>query len=125
MNHLRNILNLLGLSLLYIVFTMVAAHIIDAIFYNPNEDIKHTNKIKLFIELTLQTLCCVIAIYYIRKIINFIVGRHKDTDLTQIYNGEIIISIIFIATQDNLLKKINHLVANHHLFIFGKKSVDK
>ena len=125
MNHLRNLLNLLGLSLLYIVFTMIAAHIIDAVFYNPNEDIKHANKIKLFIEIVLQTLCCVIAIYYIRKIANFIVGRHRDTDLTQIYNGEIVISIIFIATQDNLLKKINHLVANHHLFIYKKKSIGK
>jgi len=125
MNHLKNLFNLLSLSLLYIIFTMIAAHFIDAVFHNPREDIKYANPIKLFIEITLQTLCCVVAIYYIRKIVNFIMGKHRNTDLTHIYDGEIIISIIFIATQDNLLKKINHLVANHHLFIYKKKSIGK
>lgn len=119
MYYTKELLCILILSVLYIIFTMIAAHFIDSLFFNPYEDIKKTNKIILFIEITLQTLCCVIAIFYIRKIIKlisiFFIKRIKK-DYSNIYSGEIVISIIFIATQDNLLKKINHLVSKHDVF---------
>lgn len=119
MYHTKELLCIIILSILYIIFTMIAAHFIDSLFFNPYEDIKNTNKIKLFMEIVLQTLCCVVAIFYIRKIIKhisiFFTKRIKK-DYTNIYSGEIVISIVFIATQDNLLKKINHLVSKHDVF---------
>jgi len=124
MSNLRTLLNLLILSLFYIIFTMIAAHFIDALFYNPIQDIKDTGSIKLFIEITSQVICCVLAIYYIRKIAKLIaihLGEHIKTYLPPVYNGEIIISIIFIATQFNLLRKINYLVNKHNVFIYKKK----
>jgi|TARA_B110000495_G_C22537719_1_gene326406 hypothetical protein len=119
MYHTRELLCIIVLSILYIIFTMIAAHFIDSLFLNPSEDIKNTNRITLFIEIVLQTLSCVIAIFYIRKIIKYIsifFTKRIKKDYTNIYSGEIVISIVFIATQDNLLKKINHLVSKHDVF---------
>lgn len=107
------LLKIIQLSVLYIIFTMVLAHFIDVIFFNPYEDIKNQSKFKLFLEITLQTIACVIAIYYIRKIVKaipFIFQYKLDDDWGTVYNGEIVISFIFIGSQQNLLKKISHVV---------------
>jgi len=107
------LLKIIQFSILYIIFTIVLAHIIDVIFFNPYEDIKNQSKFKLFWEITLQTIACVIAIYYIRKIVKAIpfIFQHKlDDDWESVYNGEIVVSFIFIGSQQNLLKKISHVV---------------
>lgn len=61
----------------------------------------------------LQVIICVISIYFIRKIVKLIPLSLKwghYNDMRYIYEGEIVISFVFIGSQPKLLKKINYIV---------------
>jgi len=119
-NKLREIGYILVISFVYIIITIVVAHLIDDFFANifeRNEKLETKNNFKIFYEVVFQVLTCVIAIYIIRKIVKLIpiiLKWDKYNDMEYIYEGEIVISFIFIGSQPKLLQKINYIVTRDY-----------
>jgi hypothetical protein len=119
-NRLREIGYILVISFVYIIITIVVAHLIDDFFANifeRNEKLETKNNFKIFYEVVFQVLTCVIAIYIIRKIVKLIpiiLKWDKYNDMEYIYEGEIVISFIFIGSQPKLLQKINYIVTRNY-----------
>ena len=119
-NRLREIGYILVISFVYIIITIVVAHLIDDFFANifeRNEKLRTKNNFKIFYEVVFQVLTCVIAIYIIRKIVKLIpiiLKWDKYNDMEYIYEGEIVISFIFIGSQPKLLQKINYIVTRNY-----------
>ena len=119
-NRLREIGYILVISFVYIIITIVVAHLIDDFFANifeRNEKLETKNNFKIFYEVVFQVLTCVIAIYIIRKIVKLIpiiLKWDKYNDMEYIYEGEIVISFIFIGSQPKLLQKINYIVTRDY-----------
>ena len=110
-NRLYELLGMIQYTILYIVFTMIFAHLIDVIFFDQYEDIKKENIFKILFDIILQVILCVIAIFYIKKIVRiFPFFLNQKYHVSQ-YNEEIVISFVFIASQQNLLKKIDYVMS--------------
>jgi hypothetical protein len=118
---LKEIGYILFISFVYIIITIVIAHIIDDFFVSIVErelKLKDKNNFRIFYEVVFQVLTCVFAIYLIRKIVKLIPIIFKwenYNDMGYIYEGEIVISFIFIGSQPKLLQKINYIVTRDYL----------
>ena len=113
------LLGIVQYTILYIIFSMIFAHLIDVIFFDPYKDIKEENLQKLFIDVILQIILCVIAVFYIKKIVRlFPFFLNKKYNVSE-YNDEIVISFVFIASQYNLLKKIEYIILKVDKNIFS------
>lgn len=65
-------------------------------------------KLNLFFNIFFQVIICVIAIFYLRKLIQHLpfIKKHVKNITNSIFDGEIVISFIFIGTQYNLLDNL-------------------
>ena len=131
----KEFLVVLEISAVYIVLSLIVALIIDNIF-NIHKISKPLNiddkasvlaiterakskhgqlgyKLKLFVTIFLQVIICVIAVFYLRKVVYTLpfVNRHLKYISPNIYSGEIVIAFIFIGTQYNLLDKLVQLAS--------------
>lgn len=104
------------ISIIYIIVTLIVAYFIDSFFsfiFEKNLDLDKKHNIRILIEITIQVIICVIAIYIIRKFVKLIPKSLKwgnYNEMRYIYEGEIVIAFIFIGSQPKLLKKINYIV---------------
>lgn len=111
-------------GLAYLVFSFLAGSFLDTLFPLPDE-IKETNKI--FLEVVLQSLLFIIAVFYIRKLVKimpfvfYIPGtKYRPYEIDE-YSGEIIIGLVFIATQFSLLKKIDILSRRFYTYMLAQE----
>ena len=110
-NRLYEILAMIQYTIMYIILSMIFAHLIDVIFFDPYIDISDKKLSTLFVDVVLQIILCVIAVFYIRKIVRIFPFLLNSKYKIPNYNDEIVISFIFIASQQNLLKKINYIIS--------------
>ncbi len=124
MVRINELLELVQYTVLYGITSFFAGLGINAVFpeYDAN---KPTGK--LLLEVLGELCAVVIAIYYIRKLnklVPFVMlfGGNKSyiPYQTTEYNGEMTISIVFVAMQFRLIKKIGLLGERMNNFIFGK-----
>ena len=104
------------ISIIYIIVTLIVAYFIDSFFsfiFEKNIDLDKKHNLRILIEITIQVIICVIAIYIIRKFVKIIPKSLKwgnYNEMRYIYEGEIVIAFVFIGSQPKLLKKINYIV---------------
>ncbi len=122
---INELFELVQYAIIYAVTCFFAGLGINSMFpeYDENKPTLH-----LILEILGELCAVVIAIFYVRKInklIPFIllVGNAKEyiPYQTTEYNGDISISLIFVAMQFRLIKKIGLLGQRMNEFIFGVK----
>ena len=110
------ILGTIQYSILYIIFTLIFAYLIDQVFFDKYEEIEKESKLKILAIVFIQIIVNVLCVYYIKKIVQtfpFIFNHPPYGNYTyniDEFNGEMIFGFIFIGAQFNLLNKINYLV---------------
>lgn len=133
----KEFLVVLEISAVYIILSLIVALIIDNIFnihkiskplnIDDKADVEEAKKkakakskngpisykLKLFLVIFFQVIICVIAIFYLRKFVYSLpfIKRHLKHIMPNVYDGEIVISFIFIGTQYNLLDKLVQLAS--------------
>jgi hypothetical protein len=98
-------------AFLYILITLPLSGLVEDLF--PDLD-KNKYSYILFLEIVLQCLIIVIMVFYIQKIVKLIpvlfpVDKNYKKYRVSEYDGVIIISLIFVGTQNNLINKIREL----------------
>lgn len=100
-------------TILYGVVTFYVGTWANAAF--PAFD-KTKSTVELMLEVLGQTIFLAICVFYIRKLVKtvpflfYIPGKHKyHPYLSSEFNGEIVVSVIFITLQTNLIKKLEEL----------------
>jgi len=108
----------------YSALSFVAGSVIDYVF--PEFDKKKSKKVIAF-EVLFQIIIMSLVVHYIKKYgckIPFILGDKNNVDKK--VNASVFIILSFLFTQQNLLKKINHLSNNAidslHSAITNKKN---
>ena len=114
----------------YIVTTFLEGVNLDYIFPLYNEETATEN---LIFEIVFQSILLIIAAFYIRKlvkimpflfVINFDVDgdgripRYKPYESTE-FQGELMMGVIFIASQLNLIKKVELLSERMYKYLFS------
>jgi len=114
----------------YIVTTFLAGVTLDYIFPLYNEETPTEN---LIFEIVFQSILLIIAAFYIRKlvkimpflfVINFDVDgdgripKYKPYESTE-FQGELMMGVIFIASQLNLIKKVELLSERMYKYLFS------
>lgn len=121
---INELLELVQYTILYSITSFFAGLGINAVFpeYDPNRP-----TYRLLLEVLGELCAVVIAIFYIRKLNKLVpffmlFGGTKGyiPYQTTEYNGEITLSIVFVAMQFRLIKKIGLLGERMNNFIFGK-----
>ena len=113
---LNEIIEIVYYSIIYMILTYSIGHTLNRIF--PKLDEKKSNHI-LILEILVQGVATALCVFYIRKVAHlfhlpFSFGRFSKNKTTE-YEGEIMISIIFIATQVNVIEKITWLSSKNSL----------
>ncbi len=121
---INELLELIQYTVLYGITSFLAGLGINAVF--PDYDINRPTG-RLLLEVLGELCAVVLAIYYIRKLnklIPFVMlfggGKSYIPYQTTEYNGEITLSIVFVAMQFRLIKKIGLLGQRMNDVIFGK-----
>lgn len=114
----------------YIVICFFLGVGLDFIF--PKFDEK-TDSMSLFAEVSLQCLALIVFVFYGRKLIKVMpfffnlyhplfggktVPKYRAYESTE-YEGEVVIGFVLVATQTNLLKKIDKLSRNLYEWLYG------
>jgi hypothetical protein len=112
-------------TIIYAVTSFFAGLGINSMFPEYNEK---TPTLNLVLEILGELCAVIIAIFYIRKINKlvpfFLLFANTKSYIpyqTTEYNGEITISLVFVAMQFRLLKKIGLLGERMNQMIFGIK----
>ena len=126
---INELLELVQYTTLYGISSFFSGLGINALF--PEYD-KNRPTGRLILEVFGELCAVVIAIYYIRKLIKLVpflllFGANKNyvPYQTTEYDGEFTISLVFVAMQFRLIKKIGLLGERMNTFIFGKGSTAK
>lgn len=88
------------------------AGVLNDFFYPRFDETKQT--IWVFLEVLAQCITCIILVFYVRKIVKImpfafhISDKYHPYKSTE-YSGELMISIVFIGSQFNIIKKIELL----------------
>ena len=124
---INELFELVQYTVIYAVTCFFAGLGINSVFPEYNEN---TPTLNLILEILGELCAVVIVIFYVRKInklIPFIllVGDTKGyiPYQTTEFSGEVSISLIFVAMQFRLIKKIGLLGQRMNEFIFGTKAV--
>ena len=112
---LSKLLEILQYGLLYSIVSLFIGYHINKLFPEFEEKQNDKNKKKLIIEVILQSLLAAYSVFYIRKFVKlfpfaFSLSEHYRPSETNEYDGEIIIAIIFVATQTKIAHKIEYLM---------------
>jgi hypothetical protein len=104
---------------------------LDFLFPKFDEDIPLG---QLFMEVTLQCLALIVFVFYGRKLVKIMpflfffnrslfggkgVPKYRAYESTE-YEGEVIIGFVLVATQTNLLKKLDKLSRSLYELMFGE-----
>ncbi len=126
---INELLELIQYTTLYGISSFFAGLGINSLFPEYNRD-RPTGK--LLLEVFAELCTVIIAIYYIRKLIKlvpfmllFAANKSYIPYQTTEYDGEFTISLVFVAMQFRLIKKIGLLGERMNSFIFGKGSTAK
>ena len=108
-------------------------------FMFPNFD-ETTELGQLFMEVTVQCLALIVFVFYGRKLVKVMpflfffnrslfgskgVPKYNAYESTE-YEGEVVIGFVLVATQTNLLKKIDKLSRTFYEWLYGKeRTVEK
>ena len=104
MNKYLDVIGELALcTTIYVILSIIIGSYID--LNMPNFD-KTKSKHSILLEIVMQSIVIVISCYFIKILGKQI--RTKDTEYSD-FSADITLSIVFIATQVNYLKKIGHL----------------
>lgn len=130
MNPIRvmQLLEAFQFGIAYFFFAFLSGSFLDTLFPLPDE-MKETNE--MLIEVLLQSLLFIIAVFYIRKLVKimpfvfYIPGtKYRPYEISE-YSGEMMIGLVLIATQFGLLKKIDILSRRFYQYMLDKeKSID-
>ena len=122
---INELFEMIQYTIIYAVTCFFAGLGINSMF--PEYDEK-TPTFRLVFEILGELCAVIIAIYYIRKVNKlvpfFLLFANTKSYIpyqTSEYNGEITISLIFVAMQFRLLKKIGLLGQRANELIFGSK----
>jgi hypothetical protein len=104
-------------GLLYVFTGMFLGSVTDYMFPKYDSDKDHVDILK---EIVFQTIFALVAIFYSRKLVkicpylfNFDNSfSHSHAQNIPEYQGTIILTLVFVATQTSLLKKIQHISKN-------------
>ena len=113
---INEILEIIYYGTIYMILSYSLGHFLNNIF--PKLDKTKTNH-ELILEILLQGIATALCVFYIRKIAHllhlpFSFGRFAKNKTTE-YEGEVMISIVFIATQVNVIDKITWLSNKNRL----------
>ncbi len=90
---------------------------------------------QLFVEITLQCLALIVFVFYGRKLVKVMpflfffnrslfwgkgVPKYRAYESTE-YEGEVVIGFVLVATQTNLLKKIDKLSRTLYEWLYGEE----
>jgi hypothetical protein len=105
------LLEIIQYAFLYAIVTLLFSTAIEYMAPEPNED---EHMLILLLEIFIQCTIVAISVFYIRKIVKlvpFMYYQHKKYHpyLTSEYQGEIVISLVFLNTQTKLIEKIKIL----------------
>lgn len=105
---------------------------LDFLFPKFDEDIPIG---QLFLEVVLQCLALIVFVFYGRKLVKVMpflfffnrslfgakgVPKYRAYESTE-YEGEVVIGFVLVATQTNLLKKLDKLSRTLYEFMFGEE----
>ena len=108
---------------LYLLISFIFGNVLDLVF--PVFDSKKGNLI-ISVEIILQIIIMSIMIHYIKKLGNkvpFFLGN--DTNVDKRVGIDIVITITLICSQNNLLRKIQHISKNTVQFVNSKLTKPK
>ena len=91
-------------SVSYIILSLLFGATIDTFFPKFN---KSKNKGLILCEIILQTITIIYISYFIESL-SEVIKKSMNLKISS-YGTDNILSIVFITTQDNYIKKINHL----------------
>lgn len=105
------LLEIFQYAFLYAIITLLFSTTIEYLAPEPNEN---ENMLVLLIEIFVQCTIVAISVFYIRKIVKLVPFIYYDDKryrpyLTSEYQGEIVISLVFLNTQTKLIEKIKIL----------------
>ena len=116
----------------YILICFFLGVSLDFLFPKFDEE---TDSTQLFLEVSLQCLALIVFVFYGRKLIKVMpflfniyrplfggksVPKYRAYESTE-YEGEVVIGFVLVATQTNLLKKIDKLSRNLYQWMYGKQ----
>lgn len=118
-------------GILYILVCFFLGVTLDYAF--PKYDEKKSSQ-EIFLEVVLQCLALIIFVFYGRKLVKILpflfffkkplfgstVPKYRAYESTE-YEGEVVIGFILVATQTNLLKKLDHISKQLYTFLFQEK----
>ena len=113
---LSKLLEILQYGILYSIVSLIVGYSINKLFpdFDQKNEIKK-NKKELTFEVILQSLLAAYAVFYIRKFVKLfpfalsLTKNYRPSETSE-YDGEIIIAIIFVATQTKIIRKIEYLM---------------
>ncbi len=121
------ILESLQYGLIYSFLAFMVGVSIDWVFPDFNEETKTST---LTIEVILQSLIVILAVFYLRKLVKVVpflfifhwpgASKYRPYESTE-YGGEVILSLIFFATQFNLIKKLDLLSRRYYKVLFEEE----
>tara|TARA_Y100001970_G_C14164419_1_gene820436 strand:+ start:948 stop:1376 length:429 start_codon:yes stop_codon:yes gene_type:complete len=104
---INQLLEIAYFSIIYMFLSYNVGHLLNNFFPKLDEN---KNKLIILLEILAQGIVTAIGVFYIRKIaklfqLPFSFGRFSKNKTTE-YEGEVMISIIFFATQLKIIDKI-------------------
>ena len=114
----------------YIFVTFFAGVTLDYIF--PSYDEKKETHV-IFLETVVQCILLIVAAFYVRKIVKIMpfmfvlnldtngdgkIPRYRPYESTE-FQGELMMSVIFISSQLNLMKKVDLLSSRLYKYLFN------
>lgn len=117
-------------GIVYILICFFLGVSLDFIF--PKYDEKKPFQ-EIFLEVVLQCLALILFVFYGRKLVKIMpflfffkkpffgskVPKYRAYESTE-YEGEVVIGFILVATQTNLLKKLDHISKQLYTFLFNR-----
>jgi hypothetical protein len=121
------LLESLQYGVLYSICAFFAGVSIDWVFPDFNEETKTQT---LALEVILQSLAVIVVVFYMRKLIKVVpflfvfhwagASKYRPYESSE-YSGEVILSLIFFATQFNLIKKLDLLSRRFYKVLFEEE----
>ena len=105
-------------GVIYTVLSYYIGHFLNDMFPKLERSKKN---IDIFIEIMIQGIVTALSVFYLRKLATLIpipvtFGRIYEKNRTQEYYGEIIIAVVFVATQTKIIEKIEYLKNYNKLY---------
>ncbi len=123
------ILESLQYGFLYSIAAFFIGVTIDWGFPDFNEETKTQT---LAIEVILQSLVVILAVFYLRKLVKVVpflfafhwagASKYRPYESSE-YSGEVVLSVIFFATQFNLIKKLDLLSRRFYKTLFREEKI--